>query len=196
MGARRSDRLWLAGGLLAIVAMVAASWFLVISPKFAEVDEVRAETDAAQLQLIKLNKEVAALAAQAKQEKNYKARLRASQAALPSSYHVPAFLRQLQDSGSAVNVQVSGFAVGSPAKSTAVPGAAELPITLNASGTATNLSLFFDRLQNVQSRAVLVSAIGLEAGDADSGGLLASITLKAFCLQPTKTTAENNCKAV
>lgn len=196
MEARRSDLIWLGGGLLAIVAMVAASWFLVIAPKFTEADGVRSEAEDARLQLVRLNKEVAGLAEQAKHEATYQARLEASQAALPSSYNVPAFLRQIQDSGSAVEVQVSGFTVGSPAKSTAVPGAAELPITLNASGTAPQLSRFLHRLQNVQERAVLISTVGLENGSADSGGLVASISLKAFCLQPAEITAANSCQAV
>jgi type IV pilus assembly protein PilO len=193
MGARRSDRLWLAGGLVAIIALVAASWFLVISPKFAEGDEVQAEAESTRLQLIKLNKDVAKLAEQAKQKATYQAKLETSQAALPTSYNIPAFLRQLQDSGAAVNVQVSGFAVTNPVKSAVDPTAAELPIALTAQGSAADLSRFFNRLQNVQTRAVLIESIGLTSG-AESGGLTASIGLKAFCLQPAKVTDAENCK--
>ncbi len=195
MGARRSDRLWLAGGLVAIVALIAASWFLVISPKFVEGDEVQAEAESTRRQLIKLNKDVAKLAEQAKQKATFQAKLKTSEAALPTSYNIPAFLRQLQDSGSAVNVQVSGFAVTPPVKSQKDPTAAELPITLTAQGSAADLSRFFDRLQNVQSRAVLIESIGL-APAGEAGGLSASIGLTAFCLQPEKVTDADNCKVV
>lgn len=193
MGARRTDRLWLAGGLVAIIALIAASWFLVISPKFAEGDEVEAEAETTRLQLIKLKKDVTKLAEQAKQQATYQAKLRTSQAALPTSYGIPAFLRQLQDSGAAVNVQVSGFAVAGPVKSATDATAAELPITLTAEGSPADLSRFFTRLQNVQARAVLIESIGLTTAP-DGGGLSASIGLKAFCLQPEKITDADNCK--
>ena len=62
MAARRANQIWLGGGILAIVAMIAASWFLVISPKFAEGDEVQAQAETTRLQLIKLRKEVASAA--------------------------------------------------------------------------------------------------------------------------------------
>lgn len=195
MGARNSDRIWLVGGLLTIVTLVVASWFLVISPKFAQGDNVRGEVETAQIQLLRLNREVAELAALAKQQRSYEAKLRSSRIALPSGDKMPAFLREVQDSATDVGVAVSGFNVAALAKTTSVPSAFELPITLTATGSAANLSKFFNRLQNVQSRAVLISSISLAPSSATTGAeLSANISLKAFCLAPVTATKTDNCK--
>ncbi len=185
MGMRRTDGMWLIGGFLAAVLLVAAGWFLLISPKFAQADDVRTEADGASLQLMKLNKEVATLAALEKKKSTYVAQLRAKQAALPTSYDVPAFVRQLQDSGTALNVDISGITVGSPAKSGTVSDVVELPITLAAQGTPANLSRFLTKLQTGQPRAVLISSVNLNIPSTDQASTTASIALSAFCLHTT-----------
>nr|WP_296070438.1 type 4a pilus biogenesis protein PilO [uncultured Actinoplanes sp.] len=182
---RRTDGMWLIGGFLAAVLLVAAGWFLLISPKFAQADDVRTEADGASLQLMKLNKEVATLAALEKKKSTYVAQLRAKQAALPTSYDVPAFVRQLQDSGTALNVDISGITVGSPAKSGTVSDVVELPITLAAQGTPANLSRFLTKLQTGQPRAVLISSVNLNIPSTDQASTTASIALSAFCLHTT-----------
>jgi Tfp pilus assembly protein PilO len=47
----------------------------------------------------------------------------------------------------------------------ATPGVYALPITATVTGSATALAKFLDQLQAVQPRAVLISSIGLSAGD-------------------------------
>jgi Tfp pilus assembly protein PilO len=199
---RRTDQIWIFGGLLAIILVVTGSWFLAISPKFTEADEVQSEADGASLQLIKLNKEVAGLIALEKQKNAYLAKLQASQTALPTAYnYIPAFVRQLQDSGSATNVDITGITVGTKAASPTVTSAIELPITLVAEGSVTQLSDFFVRLQNVQSRAVLVKSVALtekaddssDSASASPGGATANLTLSAFCLESKKKAAGQNC---
>ncbi|MET0416669.1 MAG: type 4a pilus biogenesis protein PilO [Actinoplanes sp.] len=195
MGARRGDQLWLIGGVAAIVALIAASWFLVISPKFAEGDQVQADAETTRIKLIELNTQVAKLAVKNKQKATYDAKLKVSETALPGSYNMPAFLRQVQDSGAAVSVQVSGFSVSAPVKSTKSTGATEVPIALTAQGSAENLSKFFTRLQNVQSRAVLINSIGLTKTN-DATGLSASIGLTAFCVESPTVTTKDRCRLV
>jgi len=185
MGMRRTDGMWLIGGLLAAVLLVTAGWFLLISPKFAQADDVRTQADGASLQLMKLNKEVATLAALEKKKGTYVAQLRAKQAALPTSYDVPAFVRQLQDSGNALNVDISGITVGSPAKSGTVSDVVELPITLAAQGSPANLSRFLTKLQTGQPRAILISSVNLNIQSTDQAATTASIALSAFCLHTT-----------
>lgn len=194
MGARHGDRIWLVGGLLTIVALVAASWFLVISPKFAQADGVRADVDTANMQLVQLRRDLATLADQEKQRATFEANLRSRRTALPTSYNVPAFLRQVQDSGAAVNVEISGFSVATPARSKKIPSAVELPITLTAKGSAADISNFINRLQNVQTRAVLLTSVNLSE-DADKGEVSTSVSVTAFCLQQTTVTKKEDCSA-
>lgn len=194
MGARRGDRIWLVGGLLTIVALVAASWFLVISPKFAQADGVRADTETAELQLVQLRRDLANLARQEEQRAGFEASLRSRRIALPTSYNIPSFLRQLQDSGAAVRVKISGFSVASPTKSAKVANVVELPINLTAEGSAADLSRFVSRLQNVQTRAVLVTSVSLSEG-GDQGKMSTSLGVTAFCLQPAAVSKKEDCAA-
>jgi type IV pilus assembly protein PilO len=191
MGVRRLDRVWLLGGVVAVLLLVAAGWFLLIGPEFATAGQVQDQAGDEQTELITQKKDLAALQAKYKQVNALKTALKKNQAALPATSGVPAFLRQLQDSGTAVNVDVSLLTVAQPQLSTEVSTVYELPITLTATGSADNLSRFLDRLQKVQARAVLLTSVGLtggttsdSSGAADPNGMTASLALTAF-VSPT-----------
>lgn len=193
MGMRRTDQIWLAGGLALMVLLVAGGWFLFISPKFGEVDEIDAEAETAQIQLIKLNKEVAALEQDERKKATYVTQLKLKQTALPTRYDMPAFVRELQDTGNTLDVDISQLSVGSPVSSATVPSAVELPITLSADGTPANLSKFLTALQT-GSRAVLIKSVNVSAQEGASSQ--ASIMLSAFCVPPAdKSAAKDSCEA-
>jgi Tfp pilus assembly protein PilO len=177
MGKIESGRLWIFGGLVVIIVAVAASWFFAISPKLQEADDTQSQADDATIKIVALKKEIAGLKQQAKLQASYQAQRDKSRAALPENWDQPAFLRQLQASGTAVDVAVSGMTVGSPVSSKTVPTAVELPITLSAEGTPAALSNFLIRLQNVQPRAVLITSANLAIED-DSTTL--GLALTAF----------------
>lgn len=184
--AHRIDRLWLLGGVVVILLLAAGSWFLLISPKNAESDDVRSSAADATAQLIVLKHQVAALKKESSKLASYKTQLKTNQGALPTTSGVPDFLRQLQDSGTAVNVQISNIGVGAPQVSKAVSGVYELPISLSAIGSVADMSAFLNRLQQVQPRAVLLQSVGLTESDAIATGTseTASITLLAFVSPP------------
>ena len=161
MAARRTDQIWLGGGMVAIVVLVLASWLLLISPKFAEADEVQTQADDTAIQVTRLKKEGAALVAQEKKKTTYQTALDDKKRALPSHYDIPAFLRALQDSGTKVDVEIGGLTVGAPTASDAVQSSVELPLSVSAEGSVDNLSKFLVRLQNVQDRAVLLTSVSL-----------------------------------
>src|SRR4051794_15954334 len=98
MNTRHADRIWMLGGLVALVALVAASWFLLIQPKFAEADDVRVQAADTQTQLITLRKRIGELKAERAKLKSLRSALSKKQKALPADSGVPAFLRQLQSS--------------------------------------------------------------------------------------------------
>jgi Tfp pilus assembly protein PilO len=192
MGMRRTDQVWLAGGLVLILALIAGGWFLFISPKFSEADAVDAEAETAQIQLIKLNKEDAALDKEETKKATYVAQLKAKQIALPTRYDMPAFVRQLQDTGTKSDIDITQLGVGSPVSSEAAPSAVELPITLTAEGNAADLSKFLTALQN-GSRAVLVKSVSITSNPDSTQ---ANIMLSAFCTPPTrKTDVKDSCEA-
>lgn len=183
---QRKDRIWLLGGIVAVVVLVAAGWFLLIRPKYQAAAQTRDDTANLQVQLVKLKRTVATRKAQAKQITALTAKLNSYKAALPATTGIPDFLKQLQVSGTTDSVAISGISVASPSQVTTQSGVWELAIAMNASGTAANLCKFLDRLQNVQARAVLISSVSLSNSTGDSW--TASLSMKAF-VAPTSTTS-------
>ena len=197
MTARRIDQIWLLGGLVAILVLVAATWFFVISPTRDKTIVLNGQAEETTMQLAKLKQKVADLEAKNKKLTGYQDTLTARQNALPTEYRTTDFLRQLQDTGTAVNIQVSGISVAAPTASKAVTTVVELPIMLTAAGSAANLSEFLDRLQNVQSRAVLLYSVNVTADPAGKtpDAVTATLNLKAFCTPPTDPKKTNTCLA-
>ena len=182
----RVDRLWLLGGVVVMLLLVAGSWFLLISPKNTEADDVRSSAADASAQLVVLKHQVSSLKAESAKLASYKSQLKTNQNALPTTSGVPDFLRQLQDSGTAVNVEISNLSVGAPQASKVVPSVYELPISLSALGGVADMSAFLNRLQQVQPRAVLIESLGLTETTvvATETTETASITLLAFVSPP------------
>ena len=167
------------------------SWFLMIAPKYAEASEVREQTGETNTQLAKMRRELSTLKADNANLAKYRAQLKAYEKALPSTSGVPDFLRQLQDAGADVNVEVSGISVAAPKDSETVKSVSELPISLTAEGSADNLSRFLVQLQNVQPRAVLITSANL-TGKGESGAagdMSVAIGLTAFVTPAPGTTA-------
>jgi Tfp pilus assembly protein PilO len=181
MGRRNADRIWMAGGLVLATLLLAAGWFFAISPQNAEADDLRAQSEDTETRLITLRHRLAELEEQKSQLPKFQAQLAVNKKALPTGSGVPDFLRQLQDSGDAVDVIVSAFTVGSPELQAGNTTVYALPITVTASGSADDLGRFLNQLQAKQPRAVLVEAASLTAagGEAAQEQTLA-LTLKAF----------------
>jgi type IV pilus assembly protein PilO len=189
MGVRHADRLWIFAGAAFTVALAVISWFFLISPQYAEADEVRAQTGDTETQIITLRKRIAELEKQKAKLPQFKRALKANRSALPSDSGLPDFLRQLQSSYD-VDVEVGGINVSTPIAAAGVANVYALPITLTASGSAGNLTLFLEQLQDTQPRAVLVESANLTSQGADgaadeaSGDMTISLSVKAFVAPP------------
>jgi Tfp pilus assembly protein PilO len=189
MRTRHADRLWLIAGLAVVALLVTVTWLLLVSPQRTDAAQLREDTGTAETQAAELRTRTAKLAAaQARIGELTKTR-DAQAAALPAGSGVPAFLRQLQASGSKAGVNVSGITVGMPAAEKEVPGVWSLPIQLTADGTVAKLGAFLDDLQGSgQKRAVLIQSAGLStAGGEGTGATRATslnLTIKAFVAPP------------
>jgi Tfp pilus assembly protein PilO len=186
MSGLRSDRIWLFGGLALVALLVAAGWFVMIKPKYAEASDMRGQVEETTAQLAQLKKRLADLKADNAHLDEYKAEKKKSEEALPTVDSIPAFLRQLQNLGSDLHVDVSAYTASGRSKSEAVSTVEELPITLNATGTVKNISKFVKELQNTQPRAVLIQSADLKLGEKDAAEL--SLSLTAFRNTATSTT--------
>ncbi|MEU8608494.1 hypothetical protein AB0C29_10890 [Actinoplanes sp. NPDC048791] len=186
MGTRHANRLWLLAGVLTTALLVAVTYFLMVSPTFAEADELAVQTETARTQAVKLRKELVKLQKEKKNEKQLTATRDAYRDALPSGSGVPAFLRQLQADGGRVGVNVSGITVGTPEPIESVGGVWSIQIQLVADGTAAELNKFLQQLQgSAQKRAVLIEATTLESDDSGaSKDQRINLTVRAFVAPP------------
>jgi Tfp pilus assembly protein PilO len=194
MGARHADRIWMIGGTAVVALLVVATWFLLISPKRTATSDVNNQISDTQVQLSTLRSRIAVLKKQQANLGAIKAALAKKQKALPSDSGVPAFLRQLQDSGTATNVDVTGVSVSAPVQMINLPTVWALPITLTAKGAAADLGSFLTTLQTGQSRAVLIEKANLTpqsdsttSGTA-TGSVSLSISLNAYVAPASGTT--------
>jgi type IV pilus assembly protein PilO len=186
MRTRHANRLWLLAGVLITALLVAVTYFLMVSPTFAEADELAAQTETAQTQAVALRRQLVKLQDEKKNEKQLTATRDAYRDALPSGSGVPAFLRQLQADGSKVGVNVSGITVGIPEPIESVGGVWSIQIQLVADGTAAELNKFLQQLQgSAQKRAVLIEATTLESDDSGAAkDQRINLTVRAFVAPP------------
>jgi Tfp pilus assembly protein PilO len=159
MRAVRADRLWMIGGALGAVLLLAIGWFFLISPQRAQTSKLTDEAGTAQVQLTSLRHRLAELRQQNTRLPEYRAQLATDQQALPTTSGLSDFVRQLQLGGERTEVAISGVVVGALAQ---VPAGDQqvyaLPLTLTATGSTAGLGDFLDQLQRVLPRAVLLDS--------------------------------------
>lgn len=186
MRTAHADRLWIILGVLIAGVLTAVTYFFVVDRTSNDTEELTLQTESAQEQVVILRKRIAELKEAKKNEAKLTATRDGYRDALPATSGVPAFLRQLQASGTDVDVDVSGLTVGAPEEEKAVPGVWALSIQLTADGTAAHLDGFLRQLQGSdQKRAVLIEAANLGAGETGKADALRlSLGIKAFVAPP------------
>jgi Tfp pilus assembly protein PilO len=149
------SRLWLIGGTLGAVALLAIGWFLFVGPQYAKASSLRDKTTAEETRVVSLQHRLTELRQQKSHVAEYEARLARESRALPTESGLSDFLRELQTIGDSSGVSVSGVIVAAPNQASG--GVFALPITLTVSGAVPGLTRFLDELQQVQPRAVFVT---------------------------------------
>lgn len=169
MLASRTSR-WSIGTALLCVVLLAASWFLLISPRRAEAADltqqassVNAQIGTMQQQLARLRDEYAGLAQQ-------KDELKAIQAQLPPDADVAGLVRDLQDFAGTAGVTLQSITPGTPVvlaadgspdpSATATTGSViSVPLALAVSGQYFEDSLYLKYLQTQMTRSVLITGL-------------------------------------
>lgn len=183
---------WVALTVVGVLAVMAAGWFLLISPKRAEAADVRAEAEQARTEAALLQTELAMLKAQAKTLPQVQARLAAVAAKIPDNPALPALIRALSKAADDAGVELVSLAPGAPAPvlaaaptaqvtptagavgapvAGAAPAAASaaagtlnaIPLTLNVVGGYFQIEQFFDRVESL-TRAMKVNGFTLAPG--------------------------------
>jgi Tfp pilus assembly protein PilO len=177
MSTPHAGRLWLIGGALGAVVLVAAGWFLLISPQYGRTANLNDRAGAARTQLTSLRHRLADLQQQDENRADYQAELDRYHSALPTQADLATFLRSLQ-SGDESRGVLSGILVGSPLEQTAAGRKVfALPVTVTATGTAKQLTGLLDHLQQIQPRAVLIRNVHLTGDQSGSLSGPAGLTI-------------------
>jgi Tfp pilus assembly protein PilO len=196
----RRDRLVIV--IVAVVAAIAASWLLVVSPKRDQAAKLGTKVASEQQQLNTAQTQLAQNAAAGKQyASNYAALARLGEA-VPASDDIPSLIIQLQNAadGARVNFQSlqngSGSAAGStpaPASgsaSTAASAAAPEQLSFTFSGSYFQLSNFFNKVQRfvtpngngvlVRGRLISLNSVNLTPAAGGFPQILAQITATIY----------------
>lgn len=169
MFANRTGR-WSLGAALLCLVLLAASWFLLISPRRADAAAVRAQAVESDTQAGLLTAKIDELKAEFADLPKQKAKLKAIKKQLPANATIPAFVRELQSLAAESGVDLISISPGTPAVvtsadatvATPTSGAGtlvSLPIGMVFDGDYFEDSLFLKNLQTRIDRSYLVTGI-------------------------------------
>lgn len=163
-------RLWLIGGALAAVALLAVGWLVFISPQYGQTSRLRNNNADAQTQLTTLRHTLSELGKQNSDLARYEADLARDRAALPGTAALSDFLRELQSASDASGVAITPATFGQPAAVTGVAQMYAIGTNLTATGTLAQVVRFLNQLQQIQPRAVLISNASITADKGSVSG--------------------------
>lgn len=169
-------RKWTLGAVLVAVLILVAGWFLLISPKRADVAELQTQTDAQLDKNSSLQTEITILKEQNKDLPEKQAELAALQTKIPQAPDLAGYVRELQDLGRQSGVAFTSLTPAAPVPigdvGTTVQGAALPPDALAAinvdmvvSGGYFEITKFMNELET-SARYTLVS--GYTIGQAET----------------------------
>jgi Tfp pilus assembly protein PilO len=179
--------------IVGIVALAAAAWFLVLSPRLSEADEVAAQVEQAEMGNLQLRNRVNQARAQVAQAPAAAAEAQTLFATMPRAAELPTVLRQITEAAQDAGIDPAAIQVISTAVPTATGAAAEgasgvslaeMDIGITVSGTRQSLLAFLDNLQALD-RALLITATQVSGAALNDPTAGESLTMRGtmFVLQ-------------
>lgn len=114
MAGSNKEKAWIAGGTAVAVLIAVASWFLLISPQFADQADSEQQVADAQTQNIVLQQRLNTLREQAGHADELNAELGQLRAAVPAQHDLEGFTRQLTDFATAAGVTIESISPTTP----------------------------------------------------------------------------------
>lgn len=176
--APRSQKLALGVMLLAII--IGAGYFLLLSPKLAEVDALRSRSLALQSE-VRQSRVIAQSLARFRQEAlRLRQRLEAAKERLPVEKEIPTLYRQISNLAFQAGLTVTLFQPKEPLPRDVY---SEVPITISAETGFHQLGNFFERLSRLP-RIVTLQDIKLQGIERPNGTVKADLTLATYLFRP------------
>ncbi|MEP6696016.1 MAG: type 4a pilus biogenesis protein PilO [Pseudonocardiales bacterium] len=129
---------WVAIAALAVVAILAAGWFIVISPQRSHAGQLHEQAAAQRSRTVGLRTQLSVLREQAKQLPAKQVELATFATQIPSTPALPSLVRSLNAAGTSAGVDLVSIAPGPPAALGAAGGAVAPPARTTPAATATN----------------------------------------------------------
>ena len=185
-------QLWLLTALGSIVVL-AAGYFLMVSPKASKAAAIRTEAADQEAANTRLRGQIAMLNRQKKDLPRQQAELQKFAARIPNNPALPALIRSLSDAADNAGVELIGLSPSLPTRVTMVPTAgavtpattaaatastlplAQIQVSMKVTGKYSQLSQFFSEIEGV-SRAFLLNGVNVVPGDAGAQSSGASVT--------------------
>ena len=176
--APRSQKVALGVMLLAIIA--AGGYFLVLSPKLADVAGLQGKNTALQSE-VRQSRAIAQSLARFRQEAiRLRERLEVAKERLPSEKEIPTLYRQVSDLAFQAGLTVSLFQPKQPLPKDIY---SEVPISVSAETGFHQVGSFFERLSRLP-RIVTLTEIKLQGIDRPTGTVKADLTLATYLFRP------------
>lgn len=200
-------RKWTVWTVVLAVAIAAAGWFLLISPKRAEADSLNTQAAAVEADNATLEAQIATLKLQQKQLPKWQAQLAELRTQLPATPALPSLIRTLSAEADKSGVKLIALSPATPV--TMVPAEAadtadvvETPttgltpamlaaqdLTLQVTGGYFEIQQFVNRLERMD-RVLLVLGLNVaepDGEDAAAGTLAGTVTGRVFMVPPATT---------
>jgi hypothetical protein len=180
-------RQWTMGTAVLVLLILVGGWFLLVAPKHASADELRASTTTQESTNLSLAAEVSMLKAQQAGLPAQEAKLALIRQHIPENPALPSFVRSLSALAKASYVTLQTIAPVPPTANTSppvnpagttkpagvVPQLQTVGLTINLLGTYPNVELFLNRLESLQ-RAFLVTGLQVTPGTTTTTGVTGS----------------------
>ncbi len=195
-------RQWSVLTAVAVLAVLAAGWFLLVSPKRSEAAQLREQASAQDQTNATLRAQVAALTLQARDLPRQRARLGVLAGKIPSNPALPALILRLGEAADRAGVTLVSLAPGAPTAvaptatgavpaptGSAAAGVGQLfavPVTVQISGGFFQLEQFLTNLEDlprsflVGQLSVVPDATAGSSSGLSGGSLAASLTGRVF----------------
>jgi type IV pilus assembly protein PilO len=171
-------RQWTILTALGVIGVMAAGWFLMISPQRSHASQLRSEAASVENSTNGLMTQISQLKEQQKGETAQQKRLAEIAQLIPDNPQLPALIRQLSAAAHQAGVSLDSMAPSSPSPVAAAVGAvgataplSQIPVVISVTGSYFNIESFMRKLEHLD-RAFKTTGltIGPNNGDTATAG--------------------------
>ena len=183
---------WYAGAAAASLGVLAAGYFLLVSPQQSNASDISAQATTVEQANVAAERQVEALKAEYQDLPALQSQVAVIRTRLPRSPEEPTLLRTISALAKSSGVKLASIAVQTPvviAGGAASAPVSQLPLSLDVTGSFANTRLFLNGIESMQ-RSMLVTGLSINrastsgAANASSGtmtdGIHTVITARVF----------------